>query len=473
MASAPSQRKVMLSDITVDADLFQIREMMNEDAIADHITQIAEGITFPAVQIVNIEGDLVLADGFHRYEALKRSGASQVSALVYEGNRALAIQIAMRSNSAHGVRLGPGDKRRAAIMYANAVGPGVNKRQLASDLCVSHRTVQRWLADSPAQVQEETQPAGYATPPTRGEAASVLRDDDPVSAQRARTLEKLEQLSDGHSEAVRVTNVLIGRIDELDREGSVDLREQHQQIRGLLEKVKEAVSASAPHEPCPHCDANDPDACRHCRGRGWITRQECADPSNRPTQTVYTQAFEAWWESYPTRGPHTPRGDKRTAFDLWERLGPVEHPRIIQATQRLIESGDLPCDAERFLRPRRGGKTPQYVVRLDDSPATVAARDSGAGMPNPLVEIARELGGAAAAFVDKFPNPTERGGWCRDQLVTLNDEIDRRKWPRDKFDKLLHKLATNGGKFPTPSPRELFAAIKAKSDADYAAGGAA
>lgn len=93
--------------------------------------------------------------------------------------------------------------------------------------------------------------------------------------------------------------------------------------------------------------------------------------SEKPAkQKGYTPEFESWWKSYPTRGKGKPRGDKAAAFREWGRLDSSEHPRIIDATNRLVQAGDMPKDAERFLRPPRGGGTPPYESWTEDTDGT-------------------------------------------------------------------------------------------------------
>ena len=110
-------------------------------------------------------------------------------------------------------------------------------------------------------------------------------------------------------------------------------------------------------------------------------REECVEPkgstfapdrgSEKPAKPKgYTTAFESWWKSYPTRGKGKPRGDKAAAFREWTRLGSTEHPRIIDATIRMVRAGDMPKDAERFLRAPRGGGTPPYESWLEDTDGT-------------------------------------------------------------------------------------------------------
>lgn len=85
-------------------------------------------------------------------------------------------------------------------------------------------------------------------------------------------------------------------------------------------------------------------------------------------------SFDAWYESYPVRGKGVPRGNRKAAFRAWVKLRDADRSRVVEATRRLIASGQIPKDAERFLRPGPHGADPPWQAWLDDTPgATVAA----------------------------------------------------------------------------------------------------
>lgn len=86
-------------------------------------------------------------------------------------------------------------------------------------------------------------------------------------------------------------------------------------------------------------------------------------------------SFDAWWKSYPVRSPGTPRGNRTAAFRAWSKLSDPDRSRVVEATRRLIASGQIPKDAERFLRPGQGGTDPPWRSWLDDTPAaSIASR---------------------------------------------------------------------------------------------------
>ncbi len=96
---------------------------------------------------------------------------------------------------------------------------------------------------------------------------------------------------------------------------------------------------------------------------------------------------------------------------------------------------------------------------------------------NPLVAEARESGEVAARFVEHFPSVNERAGWSRLQFDKLGEEVARRRWDIAKFDRVMERVrdGPRDPKYPTPTPREVFKAIKEQGIRDHNAqtGGAA
>lgn len=85
-------------------------------------------------------------------------------------------------------------------------------------------------------------------------------------------------------------------------------------------------------------------------------------------------SFDAWWRSYPIRGPGVPRGNKAKAFRAWAKLGDADRAKVVEATRRLVASGQMPKDAERFLQPPgRGGGDPPWRVWLEDAGGAAVA----------------------------------------------------------------------------------------------------
>jgi hypothetical protein len=83
-------------------------------------------------------------------------------------------------------------------------------------------------------------------------------------------------------------------------------------------------------------------------------------------------SFDAWWASYPVRGPGIPRGNRKKAWAEWVKLGDDARAEVVEATRRLVKSGTYPKDAERFLKGSKGADPP-YKAFLDDTPVSVVS----------------------------------------------------------------------------------------------------
>jgi len=93
-----------------------------------------------------------------------------------------------------------------------------------------------------------------------------------------------------------------------------------------------------------------------------------------PDAAAIDEAFERWWKRYPSR-EGCPKGNKSQAREAFARIPRERWADLRRATDRLIESGSLPPDAERFLRSPRNKGDPRWVAWLDDSEGPVVPRD--------------------------------------------------------------------------------------------------
>jgi hypothetical protein len=104
---------VKLSEITVDPSI-QSRAGLNEKVVDKYAERMKAGDVFPAVNVFRTEAGLLLADGFHTYEAARRTGFTEISALTNQGSRKDAIEFSLRANTTHGLPRTNEDKRQAA-----------------------------------------------------------------------------------------------------------------------------------------------------------------------------------------------------------------------------------------------------------------------------------------------------------------------------------------------------------------------
>lgn len=91
----------------------QARVKTNEDAIESYAEEMQRGAVFPPISVYFDGTTHWLADGFHRYLAVKRNGQPVIAAEVQPGGRVDALRHALGANSTNGVYRTNGDKRNA------------------------------------------------------------------------------------------------------------------------------------------------------------------------------------------------------------------------------------------------------------------------------------------------------------------------------------------------------------------------
>jgi hypothetical protein len=91
----------------------QARVQTTDDAIESYADEMSQGAIFPPI-VVYFDGTAHwLADGFHRYLAVKRIQRPSILAEVYPGGRTDALRHALGANATNGVYRNNADKRNA------------------------------------------------------------------------------------------------------------------------------------------------------------------------------------------------------------------------------------------------------------------------------------------------------------------------------------------------------------------------
>lgn len=134
-------QRIEISSIIVDEKIQQ-REQLNEEYIVEISKEIADGTVLPPLDVYNIDGDLRLADGFHRLKALIENGEHTVEINIFEGTERDAILHAIRVNAKHGLRFTNADKRKAVTTLLKEWG-SLSDGQIAEICCVSQPFVSK------------------------------------------------------------------------------------------------------------------------------------------------------------------------------------------------------------------------------------------------------------------------------------------------------------------------------------------
>lgn len=191
-------RPIRLSDITLNLD-FQFRldvngQGLDETHVNDLIHVISEGGDTDPVILYRVANQLLMVDGFHRYEAYRRENRPSIPAILRDGTYEEAEIAAENANLPRKLKLG--DESRKYI-FARRVERdyqtnGISWRQLSdkaigAELFVSYKTVSRWFDELESGVT-------FVTPSKQEVLIQVAcdrsvvygRDGNPINVQAIR-----------------------------------------------------------------------------------------------------------------------------------------------------------------------------------------------------------------------------------------------------------------------------------------------
>jgi len=131
-ASDPPPVLMPLSAITLDPDL-QSRAAVNDDTINLYRVRMIAGDVFPPLVAFQLDGKLVLADGWHRYFGAKAARRTEFLVQVRQGTREDLVRCALTANNTHG-RPRTGDDKRRSVALALREFPQMSDRAIA-ELC--------------------------------------------------------------------------------------------------------------------------------------------------------------------------------------------------------------------------------------------------------------------------------------------------------------------------------------------------
>ncbi|MFB8245653.1 ParB N-terminal domain-containing protein [Streptomyces sp. NPDC055952] len=139
-----------------------------------HIRALAE-VCSELPPIVLHRKTMTVIDGVHRLRAVERSGATHISAVLFNGDERQAFLLAVKLNSNHGLPLSLAD-RKAAALHLLADFPEWSNRRLAGVVGLSDKTVaalrQRSGAGFPHPTSVRVGRDGVAYPPAPGQGRS-------------------------------------------------------------------------------------------------------------------------------------------------------------------------------------------------------------------------------------------------------------------------------------------------------------
>lgn len=275
-----------LADIRIDGGT-QPRESINQEYVGD-LANEADVMKLPPLTVFHDGTDYWLADGFHRYHALKSIQVAEFPCEVHTGTQRDAVWYSLAANTSHGLRRTNADKRKAVrIALADPQWAALSSFALAGHIGVSHRMIQdvknelgvesgtvtgRDGKQYPARKQQKSS----GPPPSRDEVASNATPPPPIDrlgqpitdpdvaaafAESQRITELYNLIADAKRVAVGLSTEPVG----------AELRLQR--LEADLTNAMVAVKAAAPFTTCPYMPACA-SGCKVCRTKKWITESQ-------------------------------------------------------------------------------------------------------------------------------------------------------------------------------------------------------
>lgn len=149
---AEAPRQVALDELRRE-DACQARAELDQETIDEYAALYQDGTKLPPVEAFEVDGELVVVDGFHRVAAARKAGVEFLRcAVVGIGEFDDAIWHATGVNKAHGLRRSNADKRKAVRMaLESGIGSEMSSQIIAKHVGVDHKTVSKLRREWEAQ----------------------------------------------------------------------------------------------------------------------------------------------------------------------------------------------------------------------------------------------------------------------------------------------------------------------------------
>lgn len=135
-------KTITLTSITIDDNL-NVREGLDNETIERYMESFEQ---LPPVVVFDTGDRYLLADGFHRYEAVKKLGRDEIEAEIKQGTRQDAEKYAALANLQHGKPLTRAERRKAVERMLKLHTERANN-WIAQDMGVSENTVKKYRGE--------------------------------------------------------------------------------------------------------------------------------------------------------------------------------------------------------------------------------------------------------------------------------------------------------------------------------------
>jgi hypothetical protein len=159
-------RKVSLRDILKDSR-FQVRLKLDEGIVGRYLAVYKSGNPMPPIKLAQVNGTLLLVDGWHRLAALELLNESRtIDAEIIEATETEAFWLAAEANLQHGLPLKTVEIREAfrayikAKKHRNEHGSLKSYRQIAQELggLKHYGTIRNWMINDFPRIADQYGP---------------------------------------------------------------------------------------------------------------------------------------------------------------------------------------------------------------------------------------------------------------------------------------------------------------------------
>ena len=248
MTTFVAEKTLPMDVIRIDGGT-QSRSRIHEDVVVDYAQKMAEGAEFPPGVAFFDGKEYWLADGFHRYHAIRTNKRASMVCRIVNGTVRDAILFSFSANGMHGMPMSNEDKRRIVLEMLNDFEwASWADREIARKCCVSHTFVTKLRNGLDVPQSETIKYRG-----NDGEVREKVRKPKKTSAAgpvNVSTPELVAEVTDKHDEKQEAIEYLIEENEKLkDQLASATsddpafAKEHIEELRAELKQAKIELSA--------------------------------------------------------------------------------------------------------------------------------------------------------------------------------------------------------------------------------------
>jgi len=209
MTTFVAEKTLSIDALRIDGGT-QSRSRIYENVVSDYALQMSEGAVFPPGVAFFDGKEYWLADGFHRYHALRTNKKASMICRIVNGTVRDAILYSYGANGMHGMQMSNEDKRRIVLEMLNDFEWSEwSDREIARKCCVSHTFVTKLRASL-----ESPQPETVKYKGSDGEVREKVRQPKKISGVIG-NVANVPEATDKHDEKQEAIEYLIEENDKL------------------------------------------------------------------------------------------------------------------------------------------------------------------------------------------------------------------------------------------------------------------